>query len=116
MIWLTLPYGVPCCMGSQTTEQALQTAFLLQMDTCVTDALDKAYAQELFGYDSECSFNKVNNIMYLFDILMWIYRDWQLNPTNTKDDYYAMFDIDCWRKTFMCCGCNITSALAVFGL
>lgn len=114
MIYPILPTGGYCCKRGFTDEEELMLNYMVEIADCMETALNKAYAQELFGYNSECSFNKVNNFYYLFDIMMWVYRDMQMNPTHDRDYFEELFSMDCWIKTFQCCGCNVTDAIDLF--
>jgi hypothetical protein len=108
--------GGYCCKKGLTEEEQLIFSYWTQIFDCLKTATDTAQAKELFGYDSECSFNKINNFHYLLDYLIYIYWYWGKNPTMTREEIYTMFSIDCIIKTFRCLGCNIMKALSVFGL
>ena len=104
-----------CCTPILDGDDQLIHDYWCQVNKCVMNKLNKGYADELYGYDSECAFNGVNNFFYLLDLLIYIKRDNVMNPLNTIDYYRKKYDIDCIEKTFMCHGCNISDALSVFG-
>ena len=104
-----------CCLPQMSGENQLIHDYWCQVRACTGTTLHKAYAKEMFGYDSECAFNGTQNFFYLLDLLLFINRDMAMTG-NTIDYYKEKYDIDCIKKTFMCHGCNITNALAVFGM
>lgn len=111
-----LHIGEFCCEQTLTENEQLIVDYWNQVNDCVMTNIDAAYKKELFGRDSECSFNAVNNFHYLLSLLLHIKEQVDLDSTLTVSDIYELYDLDCIKKTFMCCGCNITNALKVFGL
>lgn len=116
LLYETLSLGYPCCRVDTTELEQLVTDYWCQVNTCVMTNITTGWTYEIYGKDSECAYNAVNNYHYLLDLLIYIRWYWTVNPTLTLEEIITEFDIDCIKKTFMCCGCNITNALAVFGL
>lgn len=103
-----------CCLPQMSGENKLVHDFWCQIKKCAKKSLWKGYSKELYGYDSECAYNSINDFFYLLDLLLYINRDMFMTG-QPLSYYYNKFDFDCIKKSFMCKGCNITNALSVFG-
>jgi hypothetical protein len=103
-----------CCYPPYIGENQLVHDYWCQVKKCVSKASWKGYSKELYGYDSECSYNFMQDFFFLLDLLLYINRDMAITGYDLEY-YYRKYDFDCIQKTFLCKGCNITNALSVFG-
>ena len=112
---ITINQNSSCCCPTIAGEDHLIHDYWCQVNTCVKKAINDGYSKELFGYNSECAYNSANNFFYLLDLLLFIQRDMAMTG-NTIDYYKDKYNIECVKKTFLCHGCNISNALAIFGM
>ena len=87
-----LRIGEFCCEQTLTENEQLIVDYWNQVNDCVMTNIDAAYKKELFGRDSECSFNAVNNFHYLLSLLLHIKEQVDLDSTLTVSDIYELYD------------------------
>lgn len=112
-----------CCGPLQIPEyNDLTNSYYEQVETCIEKAFTNAFTNEVYGRDSEYYFNMINDFSYLL-LLLWIMKEDRDNyilingadRTDGLDYYIEAYHIDCIKEYFFCRGCNIETALNVFG-
>lgn len=116
MYFPILPTGTYCSKCGMTDEEQLIMDYWYQVNNFVMTDINNAWKKDIYGYDSECYFNSINNFHYLLSLLLQISREQAMDSTKDLDYFYEEYNIDCIIKTFMCHGYNIKKALAVFGM
>lgn len=87
---------------------------------CMDKRIKTGYAKEVMGHEEvQMEWDKVNNFHYLAVYLIFMAEDIAMDVENgdtyTVAEYAEEYQLECIRKAILCTGCNIDSALGVFG-
>jgi hypothetical protein len=109
---------VTCDLAYDGYSSALKDFYTNGMDI-FGEVAQKAFSYDIYGHkDTESEYNFMNNFHYLLGALTFMFYE-RLNDYNKGDlgtikYYYDKYNLDCYRKMFLCHGYNIVPLFDAF--
>lgn len=121
---MILTFYTGWCLGcGQTIPTFIQDIirkYYLCSKNYIDDLLDKAFSAEVFGKNPEIYYNTINDFHYLAVILVFLElekaKDIANGNIHPQQYYIDKYNLECYKKYFICLGYNIDGCLGLLGL